>query len=93
MSPEHVAASLAPGDRPRDTAPTLVDPTVVDARAAPKHALSSSGTSPSSGTTLLSGGRPSIPTQALVHGRLIFWAAAIVCGMIVLAIALWWLVR
>ena len=94
------AGSPRPSDRPRDTSPTLVDPTVVDsavARSAP-GSPGAAGASPpstvsSSGTTLFSDARPSIPAQTFIQGRLLFWVAAIVCGMIVLAIGFWWLLR
>ena len=108
MDAEHRATQAFPSDRPRDTSPTLVDPTVVDAgtgrgahgvgpsaHAAAAHVTGRPHPSAvsSSGTTLLSGGRPSIPTQKLAHGRVLFWVAAIMCGTIVLAIGMWWLVR
>jgi PPM family protein phosphatase len=100
MDVERSTTQVSPSDRPRDTSPTLVDPTVVDALAqrgaAAVHGTvgrSQSSSVSASGTTLFSGGRPSIPSQTFVHGRLLFWVAAVVCGMIVLAIALWWLVR
>jgi PPM family protein phosphatase len=100
MDLERSATQVSPSDRPRDTSPTLVDPTVVDALAqrgaAAVHGTagqSQPSTVSASGTTLFNSGRPSIPSQTFVHGRLLFWVAAVVCGMIVLAIALWWLVR
>jgi protein phosphatase len=87
--PSNRATEPTPSDAPRDTSPTLVDPTVVDpaiARA-PLH---------SSSPTLLrdlGSGRPSFPIQTLAHGRLLFWVGALVCAGIVVAIALWWVVR
>jgi PPM family protein phosphatase len=100
--PSNTLPSERPSDRPRDTSPTLVDPTVVEpALQQSGPALHSSAHNPlvsHSGHSLLGtppnpAARPSIPAQTFTQGRVLFWIAAIVCVLIVLAIALWWIVR
>jgi hypothetical protein len=107
MTAERRPSNTLPSDRPRDTSPTLVDPTVVDAsitRSAPNAAQPSLNvglSSPNVGQSSPALGsapdpsfaRPSIPAYASTHGRLIFWVAAVLCATIVLGITVWWLVR
>lgn len=94
MDPEQRTPHVLPSDRPRDTAPTLVDPTVVDpALTRARLRMPPPGAAGPSARTLPSG-RPSVPAQMLSsHGRVLFWVASSVCGAIVFAIALWWLLR
>jgi hypothetical protein len=100
--PSNTLPSERPSDRPRDTSPTLVDPTVVEpALLQSGTALHSSPHNPlvsHSGHALLGtppnpAARPSIPAQTFTQGRVLFWIGALVCVLIVLAIALWWIVR
>jgi protein phosphatase len=101
--PSNTLPSERPSDRPRDTSPTLVDPTVVEpALQQSGSTLHSNPHNPlvsHSGHALLgtpapnAAARPSIPAQTFTQGRVLFWIAAIVCVLIFLAIALWWIVR
>lgn len=100
--PSNTLPSDRPSDRPRDTSPTLVDPTVVEPalqqsaptlHAGPHNPMLSRSGHALLGTPPAVPARPSIPAQTFTQGRVLFWIAAIVCALIVLAIALWWIVR
>ena len=93
-------------DPVRRTAPTLVDPGVAQGIAARESAAKTIPTahpaappltpvSPARGPLAPAGAerpsRPSFPFRQHHHGWLLFWAAVAICGLILAAITLWWL--